>query len=299
MKILIFGAAGQLGCELSLRLARQWETVSLARESVDLRFPASITRAIETHQPDVLVNAAAYTAVDRAETERDLAFAINTEATRIMAQASAIHGITMIHYSTDYVFDGEKKAPYLETDTANPINVYGRTKLGGEEEIRGSGSRHLIFRVSGVIGQHGSNFAKTILRLAQERSELKVIEDQRGVPTTTPLIARVTTDAISAIEQNQPWDSGIYHLAPKGQTNWFEIAYQLLVHANARGLTLTAGARDIQPITTAQFPTAAKRPQNSLLNTSKLQRVLDFQLPSWKDEFLAVADQIIMGQQSA
>lgn len=293
MRILLLGANGQLGQELSRTLPSLGEVKACGRSEVDLTNKHSIIEAIDAFKPEVIVNAAAYTAVDKAESERDLAFKVNAEAVGILASEAAKLDIWLFHYSTDYVFDGSKTEPYLEADTPNPINVYGESKLAGEQAIITSGCKHLIFRTTWVIGKDGHNFAKTILRLAAERDALSVINDQFGVPTTPALIAKVTAEAIEAVEKEAHWPPGIYHLAPHGETTWYGIAQALLQLADEAHVTLATDESNLKAITTADYPTAAKRPTNSRLDARKLQRQLTFNLPDWPDDFSTVAKEII------
>lgn len=293
MRILLLGALGQLGHELNRTLPALGEVKACGRADVDLTDHYSITEAIDIFKPDVIVNAAAYTASDKAESEPDMAFKVNAEAVGLLATEAAKRDIWLIHYSTDYVFDGLKANPYSETDTPKPINVYGESKLAGEQAIATSNCKHLIFRISWVIGKEGSNFAKTILRLATERDSLSIINDQFGVPTTPALIAKVTMAAIEAMATTTCWPSGIYHLAPHGETSWHGIALLLLQLAKEAGVPLAVGEGAIHAITTAQYSTPTKRPANSRLDTSKLEQQLKFTLPHWKHDFFAVANEII------
>lgn len=292
MKILLLGAQGQLGQELKMNLSAIGDLQAYGRDQVDLTNQESITQAIRSFNPNCIVNAAAYTAVDQAESEPALASKINAEAVSIIASEAKKTNALFIHYSTDYVFDGKKAQPYHEKDQTNPISVYGQSKLAGEEAIAKSGCKHLIFRTTWVIGAHGNNFAKTIFRLAKEREQLKIINDQHGVPTTTNLISKVTAAAIHSLD-SIPWPSGIYHLSPKGQTTWYGIAKTLLDLAKERDVTLAI--KSILPITTLEYPTPASRPSNSLLSTNKLEQVLNFELPYWQDELAIVASDIIKG----
>ncbi|MGB1374081.1 MAG: dTDP-4-dehydrorhamnose reductase [Aequoribacter sp.] len=293
MRILLLGANGQLGQELSHTLPSLGEVKVCGRSEVDLTNKHSIIEAVDAFKPEVIVNAAAYTAVDKAERERGLAFKVNAEAVGILASEAAKLDIWLIHYSTDYVFDGSKTEPYLEADTPNPINVYGESKLAGEQAIITSGCKHLIFRTTWVIGKDGHNFAKTILQLASERDTLSIINDQFGVPAAPALIAKVTNAAIEAIATARHWPSGIYHLAPHGKTTWYGIAQTLIQQAKEACLPLATNERDLQAITTADYPTSAKRPANSLLDTSKLEKQLKFNLPDWEDDFSLVVEGII------
>lgn len=293
MKILLLGANGQLGKELERRLSSVANVAAFPRESLDITNHADVRDAFLCIRPNIIVNAAAYTSVDNAETNADLAHAINADAVANLAQIVREHSLLLFHYSTDYVFDGSKQSPYLETDTPNPINVYGVSKLAGETAIAAANCQHFIFRTTWVIGKDGHNFAKTILHLASERDTLKVIDDQVGVPTSTSLITQVTIDAIRAIKSNNAWPQGLYHLAPQGKTSWHEIAQTLIAYAEQQQILLRTHVADIQAITTAEYPTAAKRPLNSQLDTHKLRSQLSFDLPNWKDDFLAVASEIV------
>ena len=293
MKILLLGSNGQLGGELERQLSSVGSVAAFPRSALDITNHRAVTDAVRAIHPNVIVNAAAYTAVDKAETDAERANSVNAEAVANLAQIAQKNGAWLIHYSTDYVFDGSKPTPYIETDAPNPINVYGASKLAGETAIAAADCQHLIFRTSWVIGKDGNNFAKTILRLAAERNSLKVISDQLGVPTSPSLISKITIDAIRAIKQDKAWPEGIYHLAPQGVSSWHEIAKTLIVYAEQQRVQLNAQVADIQAITTAEYPTAAKRPLNSQLDTHKLRAQLSFDLPNWKDDFLAVASDIV------
>ncbi|MDB0064234.1 dTDP-4-dehydrorhamnose reductase [Gammaproteobacteria bacterium] len=293
MKILLLGASGQLGTELNRQLPLIAEIKAYTRSELDITDTQAVIETISSFKPNVIVNAAAYTAVDNAEEEKSLAYAINSDAVAVLAQQAAKQGAWLIHYSTDYIFDGEKTAPYTEMDAPNPINVYGASKLAGEEFIAASNCNHFIFRTTWVIGKDGRNFAKTILRLATQRDSLSVISDQYGVPTSPSLITNVTIDAIRAIKQQKAWPSGAYNLAPLGVSTWYEIAQTLIIMAKENGVPLTISAEDILAITTDEYPTPAKRPLNSQLETQKLSQQLSFHLPHWKDDFSAVAAEVI------
>ena len=293
MKILLLGSNGQLGRELERQLSSVGSVAAFPRSALDITNHRAVRDAVLAIHPNVIVNAAAYTAVDKAETDAERANSVNAEAVANLAQIAQKNGAWLIHYSTDYVFDGSKPTPYIETDAPNPINVYGASKLAGETAIAAADCQHLIFRTSWVIGKDGNNFAKTILRLAAERNSLKVISDQRGVPTSPSLISKITIDAIRAIKQDKAWPQGIYHLAPQGVSSWHEIAKTLIVYAEQQRVRLNTQVADIQEITTAEYPTAAKRPLNSQLDTHKLRAQLSFDLPNWKDDFLAVASDIV------
>jgi dTDP-4-dehydrorhamnose reductase len=284
MKILLLGKNGQLGWELQRALAPLGELVALDRAgedglSGDLAKPAALADTVRALAPDVIVNAAAHTAVDRAESEPALARAINTEAVAALAAEAARLGAWLIHYSTDYVFDGSGTRPWREDDPTGPLSVYGATKLAGEEAIRASGCAHLIFRTSWVYAARGGNFAKTMLRLAAERERLTVIADQHGAPTGAELIADVSAHALRAARTN-PALAGTYHLAAAGETSWH--GYAGFVIDEARRLGRTLQVREIAAILTADYPTPAARPLNSRLDTIRLRTAFDLVLPDWR-----------------
>ncbi|WP_257287064.1 dTDP-4-dehydrorhamnose reductase [Endozoicomonas sp. SESOKO2] len=299
MKILLLGANGQLGLELSRTLPALGEVMACSHAELDITDQYSVIEVIHNFKPHVIVNAAAYSAVDQAERERNIAFKVNAKATGILAKEAAKHDIWLIYYSTDYVFDGCKTRSYTEADSPGPINIYGESKLAGEQIIAGSGCYHLIFRTTWVIGKDGNNFAKTILRLATEKDSLSIINDRFGVPTSPALIARVTIIAIEAIATTRHWPVRLYHLAPHGKTTWYGIAKTLLQFAEEAQLRLTAGESSLQPIKTTDYPTPAKRPANSRLDTSKLERHLPFTLPHWQNDFFMAAEDIIKSYKRA
>lgn len=283
MKILLLGKNGQVGWELQRSLAPLGELVSLDRHSTDycgnLADRDGLRHTLQTLKPDLIVNAAAYTAVDKAETDRDTAMLINGLAPQVMAQEAQRSGALLVHYSTDYVFNGRGVEPWAESAVASPVNYYGQTKLAGEQAIRTSGCQHLIFRTSWVYAARGSNFAKTMLRLAAERDTLSVIADQHGVPTSAELLADVTAHAITATLR-QPTLSGLYHLVPGGETNWHAYAQFVLDFARAQGKPLKAAT--VTPIPTSAYPTPAARPLNSRLSNQKLQQAFGLRLPQWQ-----------------
>lgn len=292
MRILILGAGGQLGNELGQTLINLGEVKALDRDKLDLtNFPA-IRSIITSYQPDWIINAAAYTAVDKAESEPGLAFKINAEAAAVIAEEAKKNNAWLIHYSTDYVFDGEKATAYGEQDQTNPINIYGKSKLAGEEAVQKSGCNYIIFRTTWIMGSYGNNFAKIILRLAKEKGSLNIINDQYGVPTTTDLIAKVTQSAIEMTTKNS-LKAGIYHLVPYGQTTWYGIADKLIEMVKQKRPDLISADLILNPINTSEYPTPAKRPKNSMLNNRKLQQLLDFELPNWEVAFITVANKII------
>lgn len=293
MKILLLGASGQVGHALKEPLANLGTLCACTRSDMDICDYETTRQQVMEFAPDVIVNATAYTAVDRAESEAETAFDVNAVAVENLAQVAKSIGSQLIHYSTDYVFDGTKSGAYTEEDATNPLNVYGKSKLVGEQAIRVSGCRHLIFRTTWVIGSRGNNFAKTILRLAGEHDTLSVVADQRGVPTSATLIAGVTARAIAAIQANKYWGDGLYNLTPSGETTWHELACRIIEIAHGAGLTLRARKEGVKPILTAEYPTPAQRPMNSILDTHKLRSRLAHTLPTWQDDFAQEFQQII------
>lgn len=285
MKILLFGKNGQVGWELQRSLAPLGELIALDTDSTemcgDFTDPDGLVQTIRAVAPDVIVNAAAYTAVDKAESEPELVRAVNALAPGVLAREAKLGNAWLIHYSTDYVFDGSGDRPWRETDAAAPLNVYGATKLEGEQFILQSGCKHLIFRTSWVYGARGGNFAKTMLKLAQERDTLKVIDDQIGAPTGADLLADVTAHAIRSARQ-RPELSGLYHLVAAGETSWYGYAGFVLDHAQHAGVPLKVAPGAIKAVPSSAFSTPARRPLNSRLDTSKLQSAFDLSLPMWQ-----------------
>ena len=292
MKILLLGKNGQVGWELQRSLAPLGALTALDRRGLpahaeheamsgDLTDLHALASTVQRLRPDVIVNAAAHTAVDRAEAEPALAQRLNAEAPHALARAAHAIDALLVHYSTDYVFDGGGSAPWQEDDATGPLSVYGRSKLAGEQAIRASGCRHLIFRTSWVYAARGGNFAKTMLRLAQEREELRVIDDQWGAPTGAELIADVTAHALRQVRV-RPQDLGTFHLAAAGATSWRRYAEQVLSRAKALAPELKLVVKNIVPIQTAEYPTPAQRPLNSRLDLTKLQNTFGLQLPDWQ-----------------
>jgi dTDP-4-dehydrorhamnose reductase len=296
--ILLTGKTGQLGSELSRLLPAIGEVIAPGRDALDLRDPASIRQVVWSAKPQLIVNAAAYTAVDAAETDEANAFAVNAEGPGILALEAKKLGALLVHFSTDYVFDGSKKTPYVETDPTNPLNAYGRTKLAGEQAIRDSGAGHLIFRTSWVYATHGRNFLLTILRLATERDELKIIDDQVGAPTSALDLAEATSSILSGVIGGSTSQlalseiGGTYHMTSAGQTNWYEFAKAILEEINRAAqdlpwlISATKGRRLIAnrltPVSTEEFGSLTRRPAYSVLSNSSLLRAFGLTLPAWR-----------------
>jgi len=287
-RILLLGKGGQVGWELQRSLASLGELIALDHDSRDycgdFSNLAGLADTVRAVRPDIIVNAAAHTAVDKAESEPDLARTLNALAPEVLAVEAAKLGAWLVHYSTDYVFDGSGDTPWVETDATGPLSVYGATKLEGEARVAAANPRHLIFRTSWVYAARGGNFAKTMLRLAQERDKLTVINDQFGAPTGADLLADVTAHALRQVTR-QPGgdkDAGLYHLVARGTTNWFDYAKHVLAQAQFVQPTINITASQVDPVPTSAFPTPATRPHNSRLNTQKLQRTFGLTLPPWQ-----------------
>jgi dTDP-4-dehydrorhamnose reductase len=284
MKILLTGKNGQLGFELQRALAPLGDVVAVGTAECNLADEEALRRLIQTVQPDIIVNPAAYTAVDRAESDEDMAFAVNAKAPGVIGEEAAKLGASVIHFSTDYVFDGEKTGPYTESDATNPQSTYGRSKLQGEQALSEATARSLVLRTSWVVGAHGNNFAKTMLRLASEREELKVVADQFGVPTSAALLADVTAHLVRRMGSEGPtaFPFGTYHLAAGGETSWHAYAQFVIGEAQKAGKPLKATPDRVLPIPAASYPTPAKRPQNSRLDTQRFQAAFSLVLPDWR-----------------
>ena len=285
MKILLLGKDGQVGWELQRSLAGLGQVLALNSRSHeycgDLANLLGLAETVRRFAPDVIVNAAAYTAVDKAESEREQAFLVNAQAVKLLAELAAEQRALLVHYSTDYVFPGQGSAPWREQDEVGPLNVYGESKLAGEQAILAAGCTSLIFRTCWVYAARGNNFARTMLRLASERDSLGVIDDQFGAPTGAELIADVTAHAIVATLR-KPALAGVYHLAARGETSWCGYARFVLEQAAAHGIALQVHAEQVNPLTTDAYPTPAKRPANSRLDTQKLQEAFALTLPDWR-----------------
>nr|VFJ61386.1 MAG: dTDP-4-dehydrorhamnose reductase [Candidatus Kentron sp. FW] len=293
MKILLTGKDGQVGFELQRSLAPLGEVVALDRMQCDLSDVAALRALVRTVKPRVIVNPAAYTAVDKAESDREQAFAVNAVAPGILAEEARNLDALLVHYSTDYVFDGNRQGAYTESDLPNPQCVYGLSKYGGERALRAHGERYLIFRTSWVVGAHGENFMKTILRLAAARESLNIVADQLGVPTSAALLADVTAQLVrEACREKNDFPHGLYHLVAGGETNWYRYACYAIGKARAAGQPIKVAQKAINPIRTSDYPTPAKRPANSRLDTAHLRNTFGLHLPDWTHGVDHILEQI-------
>lgn len=285
MKVLLLGKNGQVGWELQRSLSCMGELIALDRNSIqfcgDMGNLEGLAATLRDIRPDIIVNAAAYTAVDKAEVEMRQAHAVNALAPELLAQHAAASGALLVHYSTDYVFDGTGSRGWCESDATAPLNAYGRTKLEGEQRIQDAGANHLIFRTSWVYGSRGGNFAKTMLRLGQERQQLTVINDQFGAPTGADFLADATAHCIRQY-QEQPALAGLYHMAAAGETTWFDYANYVFAQARVAQPTLTLSVNNVSPVASSAFKTAAIRPLNSRLNTGLFERQFRLVSPLWQ-----------------
>ncbi len=287
MKILLFGKNGQVGWELQRSLAPLGEVIAPERHGGDfcgdLLDPDGLKDTVMQLRPDVIVNAAAYTAVEAAESDEAAAHAVNAQAPEVLAEAAAALGAWLVHYSSDYVFDGRGSRPWVEDDITGPLNAYGRTKLEGEQRIQSACPRHLILRTGWVYSVRRENFATTMLRLARERDMLTVVDDQFGAPTGADLLADVTAHMLlHTRDAGAAALSGIYHAAAAGETSWHAYACFVLDSARAAGMALQASSATVKPVPTAAFPALARRPHNSRLNTAKLQSTFGLRFPAWQ-----------------
>ena len=293
--ILLTGRNGQVGGDLYPLLPKMGEVLATDRSSLDLTRPEKIRECVRTFRPDVIINAAAYTAVDKAESEPELAHRINTVAPGVFAEEAARRGALLIHFSTDYVFDGRKTESYIESDPVNPLNVYGRTKAAGEEAITRTGCAHLILRTSWVYSRRGSNFLLTILRLAREREELRIVDDQIGAPTSSQYIAEGTVQALrNCLAQNRFAESGIYHLTASGSCSWYGFTTEIIRSAEIEGSRL----RRLVPIPSSEYPTSATRPLNSRLSCSKIRNTFGISMPEWRVSLSSVLNPSVFAQSS-
>ena len=294
MKIILIGKNGQVGFELRRSLALLGEVLMVGRAECDLSDHEGIRKLVQNYHPDVIVNAAAYTAVDKAEEDYLVAEAINSTAPMILAEEADRLGAIFLHFSTDYVFAGDKEGFYSESDTPNPQNVYGATKLAGEQAVRAACARHMILRTGWVVGAHGMNFAKTVLRLAAERDSLQIVSDQIGIPTSATLLADLSGhllhQAVHSSRHGFPF--GLYHATASGATNWYEYACYVIGRARETGKPVRVQEDSIHPITSAEYPANAKRPLNSCLSTNKLRDAFKLHLPHWHHCVNHVLDQI-------
>ena len=297
MNILLFGKGGQVGWELQRSLASLGQLTALDFDSSahcgDFSSLQGLAETVRSVRPDVIVNAAAHTAVDKAESEPELARIINATAPGVLAQEAQKLDAWLVHYPTDYVFDGSGTRPWLEADTPAPLSVYGQTKLDGERLIAENCKKYLIFRTSWVYAARGGNFTKTMLRLAQERERLSVIDDQWGAPTGAELLADVTAHAIRQVLQH-PHDAGLYHLAAGGETTWHGYAKHVIAQAERAQAAINIIAKEVIPVTTSAFPTTAQRPHNSRLNTAKLQATFGLSLPHWQHGVDRMLDEVLV-----
>jgi dTDP-4-dehydrorhamnose reductase len=294
--LLVTGCNGQVGFELRRSLAPLGRVIAVDRTSCDLSRPDELVRVVGQWRPDVIVNAAAYTAVDKAETDADTACAINGVAPGVLAEQAKALGSLLVHYSTDYVFDGRKTGAYVETDAVDPQSVYGKSKLAGEQAIEKSGAAAIVLRTCWVAGAHGGNFAKTMLKLGRERDSMRVIADQFGAPTTAALIADVTAQIVARHwlhADRRSFKSGVYHLAAAGETTWHGYATEVLRNAAARGVELKVDPERIEAIPATAYPLPAPRPANSRLDTAKLRETFGIHLPDWKQGIHHLLDQIL------
>lgn len=297
-KILLTGVNGQVGHALKTRLT-EYEVIALSREQLDLTKIHDIRRVVREIKPNVIINPAAYTAVDKAESEPELAFAINATATQILAEEAARLGAALIHFSTDYVYDGTKKTSYVETDEVNPVSVYGKSKLAGETAIRAVGLPHLILRTSWVYGAYGKNFLKTILRLAAERDALCIVGDQVGAPTSSESIANAVAQLVDVWKPTQANQTGIVHFTNTGETSWYGFSCEIVNQYNKLMSgkdwpVLKTDMKNIVAITTADYPTPAVRPANSCLNNAKLKQVFEIELSTWQHALQQVMQSLVL-----
>ncbi|HMD18917.1 MAG TPA: dTDP-4-dehydrorhamnose reductase [Alloacidobacterium sp.] len=281
--ILILGAGGQVGTELQRSLAGAGEVIACDRAAADLSRPEVLRPVIAQLRPAIILNAAAYTAVDRAESESELAMTINGQAPRVLAEEAAKLNALLVHFSTDYVFDGTKKSAWVESDATNPLNVYGRTKLAGEDAIREVGGKYLIFRTSWIYGPHGHNFLRTMLRLGRERDQLKIVDDQFGAPTSSTAIADATRAIVDKAATTES-AFGVYHLTCGGETTWRRFAQEIFsLHHQQSGEKVP----QVIPISSSEYPTPAARPANSVLSNEKLRSTFGISLPDWQSALTA------------
>lgn len=293
-RILLLGGSGQVGFELRRSLGTLGVVVAPSREVCNLSNPDELAETLRRADADVIVNAGGYTAVDAAEQDRMTAYTINARAPEVLARFAASRAILLVHLSTDYVYDGEKGAPYVEDDVPRPLSAYGETKLAGDAAVAAAGGPHLILRAGWIHGVHGGNFVRTILRAARDRDRLQVVMDQVGTPTPAALLADVAASAV----RDHLWrgadlfPSGVYHVAPSGATNWHAYACEVLALAEQRGMPLRARADAVEPVTSADRASPARRPRDTRLDTTKLTRVFGLYMPPWQDGLARLLDQL-------
>ena len=293
MKILLTGSHGQVGFVLEKKLRQLCEVIATDRDELDLSHLDAIKKYIDKIKPDLIINPAAYTAVDKAESEMTLAHQINVDAPNILREKASELDIPLIHFSTDYVFDGLKKEAYVETDKTNPQSVYGKTKCEGEEKVR-LHPKHIILRTSWVFGSHGNNFLKTILRLVAEKDSLNIVGDQWGSPASASMLSDVTLRIVDSILNNKNFNGyGTYHVTNEGETNWFHYAKFIAEEAIELGLKAKCTPDQIYAISTSEYPTAAARPLNSRFNCEKLKKTFMLELPDWQSEVKKVLREIV------
>ncbi len=295
MKIVILGANGQLGIELAEILQNKVNLKSYKKKDLDITDFIAVEKMIKYEKPEILINAAAYTSVDNAENNINYAYKVNSEAPQKIAEILETYKGYLIHYSTDYVYDGQKEIPYKEIDETNPLNIYGKSKLEGDKKIERSMTNFLIIRTSWVVSRYGNNFIKTILKLIKDNETLNIVKDQFGAPTSTNLIGKITHEIIKNIKSSKKLDSGVYNLTPKGRTNWYQMANKIVERANYKDFLSESKKVKILPVETVNYPTKAKRPKNSLLDTNKIEKALNIELPYWESEFNETIDKILEG----
>lgn len=292
--VLLTGANGQVGWELRRALEGKFKVFAPSREQLDLSRPETIRPYVNSCRPHIILNPAAYTAVDKAESEAELAMSINGIAPGLLAEGAKKLGALLVHYSTDYVFDGLKASAYTELDRPNPQSVYGRTKLAGEEAIKAVGGKYLILRTSWVYGTHGGNFVKTVLRLAKERDEMRIVADQFGAPTWARMLANSTTEILRSWYADQAAEHalGLYHLTACGSTSWHQYASEIVQLAKKYDVSISGKPLRILPIATREYPLPAKRPANSALSSDKIQRTFGLKLPAWQDDLANCVEEL-------
>ena len=293
-KILVTGNRGQVGFELMKTLAPLGKVIGVDIKECDLAQSAMIDALLDRVKPDIIVNPAAYTAVDKAESEPTVAHAINAQAPKTLARQASRRNIPIIHFSTDYIFDGTKEEPYVEDDPANPKSVYGKTKWLGEEAVRSNAAKHVILRTSWVFGAHGVNFLKTMLKLSKERDKMSIVSDQIGAPTSARMLAEVTAEIVKQLLQEFSYRKyGTYHLVADGETSWYGYAKYVVEQANALGMETKLTPANIKVIKTKDFPLPAARPANSRLDTTKIKAIFGISLPTWQSEVDLVLHELI------